>query len=60
MIAPPNNHKWMVLSNTTLGMLAATINADRVPEPMPEGAELPAWVDDLRSCCNFAMAPPRG
>ena len=30
MSSQPNNHKWMVLSNTTLGMLAATINASIV------------------------------
>ncbi len=31
----PNNHKWMVLSNTTLGMLAATINASIVLISLP-------------------------
>ncbi len=30
-----NNHKWMVLSNTTLGMLAATINASIVLISLP-------------------------
>src|ERR1700750_721053 len=29
------NHKWMVLSNTTLGMLAATINASIVLISLP-------------------------
>lgn len=31
----PNNHKWMVLSNTTLGMLAATTNASIVLISLP-------------------------
>lgn len=35
MTTPPNNHKWMVLSNTTLGMLAATINASIVLISLP-------------------------
>lgn len=35
MSSQPNNHKWMVLSNTTLGMLAATINASIVLISLP-------------------------
>lgn len=35
MTDQPNNHKWMVLSNTTLGMLAATINASIVLISLP-------------------------
>jgi len=35
MTSPPTNHKWMVLSNTTLGMLAATINASIVLISLP-------------------------
>jgi len=35
MTDQPNNHKWRVLSNTTLGMLAATINASIVLISLP-------------------------
>jgi MFS family permease len=35
MTQPSTNHKWMVLSNTTLGMLAATINASIVLISLP-------------------------
>src|ERR1043165_9702171 len=35
MSSQPNNHKWMVLSNTTIGMLAATINASIVLITLP-------------------------
>lgn len=35
MSSQSNNHKWMVLSNTTLGMLAATINASIVLISLP-------------------------
>jgi EmrB/QacA subfamily drug resistance transporter len=35
MTEQPNNHKWMVLSNTTLGMLAATINGSIVLISLP-------------------------
>ena len=35
MTEQANNHKWMVLSNTTLGMLAATINASIVLISLP-------------------------
>lgn len=33
--AAPSNHKWMVLSNTTVGMLAAVVNASIVLISLP-------------------------
>ena len=42
MSSQPNNHKWMVLSNTTLGMLAAAINASIVLISLPAAARADA------------------